>query len=324
MSNALLETIVPVTCVLFAVWPAVNSEALLLVIFVIALICPAVWPPVEALSMKLAVLVCTYVLSLIRRRENAVATHLIIFPLALIGGAVGPHILSLALLAAIIEHPFINRIVTQFLPTLTMLHIVLPFTNIFLLLFLIVVFPVSVRLIILEVTGVGVAIGVQELTLAVGFSVDDFAGVLSTVRPVQSSCTMRNKHELFLTVIAYRVQVNRSRLANCADYFHLTCVGRSIGINLIVLFFNQMLIRQLVNRWIPPLCQIIRQFTRSRFGFSNILLLFCFYILFLEGHMIVALKLNRSVNYRHDIHLALRPPFEILLLIIIWRLNIID
>ena len=205
MADALLQAVVPVARVLFAVGPAVNSEALLLIIFVIALIRPAVRPPVEALPVKLAVLVRSYVLSLIRCRENAVAAHLVIFPLALIGGAVGPHILALALLAAVLENPFINRIVTQFLPALTVLHIVLPFTNVFLLLFLIVVFPVSMRLIVLEVAGVGVAIRVQELTLAVGFPIDDVAGIRSTVRPVQRACTVRNKHELFLAVIAYRV-----------------------------------------------------------------------------------------------------------------------
>ena len=126
-----------------------------------------------------------------------------------------------------------------------MLHIELPFADVLLLLFFVKVFTVSMRLVILEITCVAISIRVQEFTLAICFAIDDVASVRCTIGPVQRSLTMRNENELILAIMGYRIL--GSGFACRADHFHLTCVPCSVGVDLIVLLFNQMLIWKLVN-----------------------------------------------------------------------------
>lgn len=124
LSYAFLHSIAPVALILFSIGPCVNSKAFLLIILVIALISPAIWPLVEALSIELAVFVQPYILPLIGGNKDTIAAHFIILPLTLIGRAIWPNITTLTVLFTFFESSFINRIVTQFFSSLTMLHVI--------------------------------------------------------------------------------------------------------------------------------------------------------------------------------------------------------
>ena len=106
-TDAVLEAIAPVSLVLLAIRPRVDTKALFLVIGVLARIRSTIWPLVDAQAVELTILILTGVLSFVRRCELAVPAHLVIDPVALVDGLVGPDVAALAMLFALHEIAFV-------------------------------------------------------------------------------------------------------------------------------------------------------------------------------------------------------------------------
>lgn len=285
LTYAVLHSLAPEAQILFAIRPAVHSEALLLVITVVAVIRPTIRPLVKPFAIELAFSVHAYVLSLICGSENAVATHLVLLPLTFVAGAIWPKVLAVAILEALLEGPLVNGVITQLFFAMTVLHIILPLAGVLLLLLVVIVLTITVCLVIFEIADVCVAVGVLECTIAVCFSVLYVAGVGGTVGPVQSATSVRNEHQLVLTVECCIFVMHFVSVATSCHNFHLAGVGCSIGMDLEVFFFNQMLLWHLFQRWITlfPLYYLFLLLHRISRRTVRLLLL---HVLFLEDYVL--------------------------------------
>ena len=118
-----------------------------------------------------------------------------------------------------------------------MLHVVFPFTRVALLLLVVNVFALTVSLVVHKVAMVSVSIRVRETTLSIGLAIADVTRVGGAVRPVQRSLAVRYEEQVSGRAARFR-EVRDNVTCSLANNFHLTRVGRAVGMNLEVLLCN--------------------------------------------------------------------------------------
>lgn len=162
----MLLAINPVTRVLLAIGPRVDTVARLLIVLIVTFVHATIGPPVCTLTVQLRLLPRALIMATVRPDELSVAINLVVTPATLVDALIGELEFAVTVLHAVEELACVDGAVLELLSTGTILQVVLPETVVFL------------------------TVSVDVCAESIGLAVHEFALVLVTVRVLNESNTV--------------------------------------------------------------------------------------------------------------------------------------